>query len=202
MITNNLLASDIFIEKIKEQKEKESEKNIWNESIYEDLRKLQSNNIGKIGESFLQNICDESNIDANIDGTKTKKIGGGTGDGIIKKSSVEIKTAHRGCSGSSFQHELGEKPWLSDYLIFIDVDPGYIYLTILKNFDEDHYKSGNKCTPFFPTKSVTWRKKSGAFKLDTTSKINESNIAKKYTFKVTDQTKISEIGEFINQSIL
>ena len=36
--------------------------------------------------------------------------------------------------------------------------------------------SNNKCEPYFPTKSITWRKKSGAFKLDTTVKINNNNI--------------------------
>lgn len=69
-------------------------------------------------------------------------------------------------------------------MMFIDVSPECIYLTIFKNFDEDFYKSGRKCKPFFPTKSITWRKGCGSFKLDTTIKINEDNIINKYTLKI------------------
>ena len=106
-----------------------------------------------------------------MDGSKTKKLGGGVGDELIINKSSEIKTSHRGSQSTNFQHELGETPWKSEFMIFIDVAPMCIYLTIFKNFDEEFYKSGAKCDPYFPTKSVTWRKGIGAFKLDTTLKI-------------------------------
>ena len=50
----------------------------------------------------------------------------------------------------------------------------FIYLTIFKKFDEEFYKSGLKCFPYFPTRKITWRKQSVAFKLDTTEKINDN----------------------------
>ena len=74
-------------------------------------------------------------------------------------------------------------------MCFIDISPDKIYITIFKNWKEDFYRksglnSNKKCEPYFPTKSITWRKKSGAFKLDTTVKINNNNIKEGYCVKV------------------
>jgi hypothetical protein len=189
--------NDIFIEMINIQKQKEENSDIWKDSKYKGLPKLQSNNAGNTGEMFVQSICSECEIIADIDGSKTKELGGGAGDGIICGKSVEIKTSHRGCGSPTFQHELGETPWKSDFMLFIDVAPECIYLTIFKNFSEDFYKSGKKCEPYFPTKMVTWRKGTGAFKLDTSIKINEENITKGHTFKITDDVNLNELKEYI-----
>jgi len=193
--------SSIFIKMINIQKQKEENSDIWKDSQYKDLVKLQSNNSGNVGELFIQKMCNACGIQAKIDGTKTKELGGGIGDGKILNKSVEIKTAHRGCKTPNFQHELGEKPWHSLYMMFIDVEPNCIYLTIFKNYDEEFYKSGAKCHPYFPTKSVTWRKRKGAFKLDTTVKINKDNIIKKNTFKIDNTIKIDELKTFILSKI-
>ena len=179
------------------QKNKETIKDIWKGSKYEDITKLQSNNVGCVGETFIQTICEKINIKSNIDGIKEKKIGGGNGDGVILGKSVEIKTAHMGSSNSSFQHELGENPWNADYMIFVDISPENIYMTIFKNFDEKFYKSKDKCKPYFPTKCITWRKNKGSFKLDTTLKINESNISNGYTIKDNDDNDLQNIKDFI-----
>jgi len=195
--------SQMLIQLIYLQKEKEDNKNIWRESPFHFLPTLQSNNVGNVGEFLIQSICQNTGIDSSVDGSKTKQKGGGTmGDGIILEKSVEIKTAHLGSDGSSLQHELGEQPWKSDYLIFIDITPSCFYITIMKNFTEEHYKSGAKCEPYFPTKSVTWRKKKGAFKLDTTIKINEKSVESGYAIKVTDDTIMEEVGNFIRSSII
>jgi hypothetical protein len=195
-----------FLNLVTKQKNKEQDKNIWENSPYKDLVSLQSNNAGVVGEDFFQSICESSGIKATIDGTKTKKVGGGFGDGIVKNSKdllvrPEIKLAHQGSTSNNFQHELGETPWNADFLVFIDISPKCIYLTIFKNFNEDFYKSGKKCEPYFPTKSITWRKKSGSFKLDTTVKINEDNIKLGNTVKITQDTNFSEIGTFIKSKI-
>ena len=189
--------TDLFIKMIKKEKEKEEKSDIWKDSPYKELVKLQSNNVGNVGEKFIQQICANSGIESNVNGSKTKEIGGGVGDGLIKGKSVEIKTSHRGSSSPSFQHELGESPWKSEYMIFIDVAPICIYLTIIKNFTEEFYKSGEKCTSYFPSKRVTWRKGSGAFKLDTTIKINEENIQKGHTFRIDSKIDVNELKAFI-----
>ena len=123
----------MFINIINKQKEKEHKKDIWKNSHYKELVKLQSNNVGNVGEELINNICKASCINANCDGSKTKKIGGGEGDGKIMGVTVEIKTAHQGSSSSSFQHELGEVPYNSaKYMIFIDISPTCIYNNIQK----------------------------------------------------------------------
>jgi hypothetical protein len=193
---HNLLTNLIMAQKAKEKKQ-----DIWENSPFKELATMQSNNVGNVGEGLIQNICAQAGIPVDVDGSKTKKIGGGAGDGIIKDKTVEIKTAVQGSTSPSFQHELGEMPWNADYMIFIDISPQQLYLTIFPNFTEDQYKSGNKCEPYFPTKSVTWRKGKGAFKLDTTININESNIARGYTIKITETTDFNEIGEFINNIV-
>lgn len=192
---------DLFSDLIRIQRQKEEKNDIWKDSPYRDFVKLQSNNAGNVGENFIQGICSLTGIPANVDGAKTKQLGGGNGDGLINGKSVEIKTAHQGSTGNSFQHELGEMPWNADYMLFIDVAPQCIYLTIFQNFTEEEYKSGNKCTRCFPSKSITWRKKKGAFKLDTTVSINEHNIVDGNTFKITLSTPFEEIKNFINDRI-
>lgn len=194
--------NDIFIKIIKEQKDKEIKKDIWANSIYKELPTLQSNNVGIVGETFIQTICKNQNIESSIDGAKTKKKGGGNkGDGLINKKSVEIKTAHLGSSGGSFQHELGEVPWKANYMLFLDIAPECIYLTIFKNFSEEHYKNQKKCVPYFTTKSITWRKGKGAFKLDTSIHINNKNVNNKYCIQITSETKEKDIGDFIKKAL-
>ncbi len=186
---------------IKSQYYKEYKNNIWKDSKFYKLPHLQSNNIGIIGEQFIKIICDSSEINNKINGVKTKKIGGGLGDGIINNKTIEIKTSLKGIH-RSFQHELGETPWKSDYLLFIDISPEHIYLTIIKNFNEVEYKNCVKCIPYFPTRSFCWRKKSGAFKFDTTEKLNEISINNGYTIKIKNKTLFNEIGLFINKYII
>lgn len=198
---NTYNINQIFINCINEQKNKESKMNIWKNSMYKHLIKLKSNNVGIVGEMFMQEICNICNIECYIDGTKTKEIGGGIGDGVIMNKSIEIKTAHIGTIFKTFQHELGESPWISNVIIFIDVDIDKIYLTIFKNFAEYIYKNGKKCDPIFPSKKITWRKKSAAFKLDTSVKINKENVLNGYCFIIDENTDTRKIKEFIIKSI-
>jgi len=189
---------NMLIRIIQSQKEKEDAQDIWKNSPYKDLVKLQSNNVGNVGEKLINDTCNASGIDADCNGAKTKKIGGGEGDGTIMGIPVEIKTAHQGSSSPSFQHELGEVPWKGgNYIIFIDIAPECIYLTIFKNFAEETYKNKEKLIPCFPTKTITWRKQKGAFKLDTTVIINELNVVNGHAIKITPTTSNDDIASFI-----
>jgi hypothetical protein len=195
-------AHNMLIAIIQEQKEKEDKRDIWVNSPYKDLVKLQSNNVGNVGEELINRICKMTGIEADCNGSKTKQIGGGEGDGVIMGIPVEIKTAHQGSSSPTFQHELGEVPWKgSKYMIFIDISPECIYITIFANFSENTYKSKEKL-PCFPTKAITWRKEKGAFKLDTTVKINEANVENGYALKITPATSNDTIAAFIKDIIV
>ena len=186
---------------IGEMNVKKNKKDIWKNSLYRDLINLQCNDRGIVGEKWIGFVCRACGIDADCDGSKTKKIGGGDGDGTIMNIRVEIKTAHQGCNKSTFQHELGEVPWQgSEYMIFLDIAPEHMCLTIIKNFDEKTYKSKEKL-PCFPTKRITWRKGKGAFKLDTTVQINERSVEKGLAIKITPTTSNDTIGSFIRKSL-
>jgi hypothetical protein len=194
---------DMLIRIIRQNKEKEEKQDIWKDSPFKDLVKLQSNNVGNVGEEYINGICKASGIDADCNGAKTKQKGGGEGDGKIKGIPVEIKTAHRGSSSLSFQHELGEVPWKGGkYMIFVDIAPNCIYLTIFKNFEEATYKSNEKLSPYFPTKSITRRKQMGAFKLDTSVLINERSVENGHAIKITADTPNNSIATFIREKVV
>jgi len=196
------LAKDL-IDKKHTQKQK---RDIWNDGDCEwkNISELENDDVGGVGEEIMNELCKKSQIVSEIDGTKTKQVGGGIGDGTINCETCEIKTARLGSSGSSFQHELGEVPWKAKYMIFLDISPKKMYITIFPNFTEEFYKksgvdSSNKCYPYFPTKSVTWRKQKGAFKLDTSININETN---KYTFIIdSETTDYSKFKSFVDNII-
>ena len=193
-----------LIEIIKSQYEKEQDQNIWENSKWKYIAQLENNNVGIVGEKFMQKLCDDANIPATIDGSKTKEVGGGYGDGLINNKSIEIKTARVGTGkGMSFQHELGEKPWLADYMIFVDIAPDKFYITIMPNFTEEQYKATCLCKPFFPSRSFCWRKKSGSFKFDTSKALNEkqSLIENSNTFAWAPTRTIEEIKLYIKRII-
>lgn len=133
---------------------------------------------------------------------KNKETWWGEGDGTIMDIPVEIKTAVQGSSAAaSFQHELGEMPWKGSlYMIFVDISPDCIYITIFRNIDEATYKSKEKL-PCFPTKTVTWRKEKGAFKLDTSVRINEHSIENGHAIKITPTTPNDAVAAFIRQKV-
>jgi hypothetical protein len=208
---------DILIGITAEQYEKEEKQNIWTDSPFKKISELESNNVGIVGENVVQKICECHSIPAKINGTLTKERGGGAGDGIIRGRSVEIKTARQGTGKcSSFQHELGEKPWKADFMLFVDVSPKGIYFTLFPNMTEEQYKMPKekfKC-PYFPTKSITWRKAQidssgasryggGAFKLDTTVKLNEkaAKLANPKTIKWTSPADDAKIVALIDNVI-
>ena len=89
-------------------------------------------------------------------------------------------------------------------MIFLDIAPEKMYITIFPNFSEEFYKNSGvdnsiKCAPYFPSKSITWRKQKGAFKLDTSIIINENS---EYTFIIDiERTDYSEFKSFVDKII-
>ena len=179
------------------QKEKEFlTQNLWKDSEVKVILDLTKNSVGNVGEIFCNNVCKHCNIHCDINGTKTKEKGGGTkGDGFIMDYSVEVKTSYLGVS-KTFQHELGETPWVADFLIFIDIEPNGTFMTIINNFSETDYRNHSAFTSIFPSKKVTQRKGTGNFKFDTSINLYKNCKQTKY---ITQSTNIEEIGFFINE---
>jgi hypothetical protein len=201
----------ILISTIEKQFEKKGKRNIWENSPRKHIAELECDDVGRIGENVVQGICDELTITAAIDGTLTKAVGGGIGDGTIKGHSVEIKTARAGTGiNTSFQHELGEKPWHAEYMLFIDIGPDHWWIHLFPNFSEEFYRNSAannsiKCIEWgFPTKSITQRKGVGAFKFDTDKKLNEKAAEKigGNTFCVTAPKTQEALADFIHRIIL
>jgi hypothetical protein len=200
--------TDIFTQITDNKFQEKQKRNIWENSKWAHIAELENDDVGKVGEETINCFCKRAGIPSNIDGSKTKEQnGGGKGDGSINNKSVEIKTARLGSSNSSFQHELGENPWSAKYMLFLDIAPDKMYITIFPNFSEDFYKKSGcdskiKCEPYFPSKSITWRKQKGAFKLDTSIAINESNGKKSHTFVFDSKTNdFTAFREYVNRLI-
>tara|TARA_Y100000389_G_scaffold196990_1_gene230764 strand:- start:5596 stop:6219 length:624 start_codon:yes stop_codon:yes gene_type:complete len=201
----NLSFTNIAINLINDKHKKKEKRDIWADSDWKKICQLENDDVGGVGEEIIGTLCKKASIPSDIDGKKTKQVGGGAGDGKINGKTCEIKTARLGSDGSSFQHELGEVPWKADTMLFLDIAPDKMYITLFNNFNEEFYKESGtkstKCAPVFETKSITWRKKKGAFKFDTTVKINEKNIGK-YTFIIDkNSTDYSEFRKFVNKII-
>jgi hypothetical protein len=183
---------------ISEEKRKQDEHDYkWFGSRFQILNELKPNNVGNVGEKYIKIICNSCGIQSNINGGETKQVGGGNGDGTINNKNVEIKTARQGFS-DTFQHELGEHPWKSDFLIFVDITPSNIYLTIIPNFSRVYYeKPKRKATPYF-NKTITRRKETniihGAFKLT----LSEKDLKEcENTLEISLETDIECISNFI-----
>ena len=204
---NQTSMTDILTTLVEVQYDKKKKRNIWNDSKWKHISELENDDVGRVGENMVQKCCEAAQILSNIDGSKTKEQnGGGIGDGTINGKSVEIKTARVGSTGNSFQHELGECPWNADYMLFVDIAPKDIYITLFKNWSEEFYKksgqlNGPKCEPYFPTKKICWRKQMGAFKLDTTIKINDEN-KNTFRFNPDNHEWKDDFVKFINQIII
>jgi len=193
---------DIFVNNIEIQQQKERDADIWANSVFAGLPTLESNNSGNVGEYSLNDICNALGIPSTVDGSKTKEAGGGKGDGTINGVNVEIKTARLGIN-NAFQHELGEKPWLAEYMAFIDITPNDVYLTIFKNHTEAEYLCETRKYQPFPTRNIFRRKGDGNFKLDTTIAINKKNVLRGNTFHITSTTVIdSKLRNYINSKIV
>ena len=171
---------------------------IWSGSPYYKINELKINNVGIVGEHFVSELLKKSNIECHISGSSSKNK---PGDGFIKNKSVELKTARIGKS-KSFQHELGEHPWLCDYIILVDFTPKSIFITIIKNFTKDHYLSIKRTAlPYF-NKTITRRKEIGSYKLTVNQNDINNSIINENTIEVEQNTTIEKIFCFFNTKIL
>ena len=58
----------MLLQIIAQQKQKEEQRDIWKDSPYKDLVKLQSNNVGNVGEVIVVTICKSAGIPVDCDG--------------------------------------------------------------------------------------------------------------------------------------
>ena len=175
----------------------------WKDSVFGCIQNFQPDDTGTAGEIIIQQLNQACNIKSDIDGKKTK--GKNAGDGTIYGKSCEIKACR--LANRHFQHELGLTPWMTEFMILVNIAPEKLYVTIFKNFTQEFYKEsgkskrGNaavKCAPAFPTRKITWRGGKGAFKLCTTPANNESS---KFSFTFGPESTKAQFKTFVDSII-
>lgn len=189
-----LLAQEIInIEKTKQ----ENGDLMWETSPFKSINELKINNVGIIGEKVIKEMLKMSGIYTVIPGSSSRTL---VGDGLVKNKSVEIKTARLGKT-KTFQHELGEEPWLCHYLVLVDFTPKCFYITVMKNFSEEHYLAPKRrAMPYF-NKAITRRKESACFKLTTNEYDISNSITLGNTIMVDSDTSPETISSFFNSKI-
>jgi hypothetical protein len=136
---------------------------IWLDSKYELMKRMVADKTGYSGEKIIKTICENLFIQCNINGSKRKNDPLLQGDGTIYDKIVEIKTATIG-NNKTFQHELSNYPWIVNNMIFVDIKPNNMLITIIPAFTKEECQTGIK-TKILPTKKITKRKE-GFYKFD------------------------------------
>ena len=138
--------------------------NIWTNSIFGFLVPLSSDQRGEWGEDYFQQLVKRvTEYLVNWDGNTNIKYVDGIYDLSVQsanKKRTEAKTAMRGTSLNSYQHEhiVGSEHY--DRLVFLDLTPDdKVYITVIKNTEMVY---GTK-HPIFKTKSTPCK---GGWKYD------------------------------------
>jgi len=171
----------------------QDKKDIWKQSYYKNINLCKNDYVGRIGEQFIEETCKLQNIPTIYN--KKKETGDGIYDIIIYCKKVQIKTAKRGTSNNTFQHECLSNN-SCDYHIFVDVSPHYFYISVIPKFD-----LREPCKIF--GKKATLRKKTNdVFKFDLTEKQLKKGISKNFTLKIDENVSSIQIGNFIKSHFL
>lgn len=171
--------------------------NDWLGTSFQNINGLKPDYSGKLGELWLEHICEAGNIRNLSTGDVNSKDG--TYDQLINGNKVEIKTARLGKtqkkkSAGKFQHETLKRDGY-DYLAFIDITPTYFYLSLLPRFNL------TKPHPIIKTKPTLRKGTCDVYKYDFTEKHIEKLISAQTALKITIDTPIGCIVDFINRII-
>jgi hypothetical protein len=182
----------LFGKTISTQYKKQQEKNIWIDCDFELVDLLKNDHSGKVGENFLHYLCDCNNIDNQyVEDINSKD---GVYDIKILNKKIEIKTARLSQCGS-FQHENLRNEGC-DYYVFLDITPRCIYITILPSFN-----LSEKCKVMNRTPHLR-KGSSNIYKFDFDEKKILNAIELGYSIKITENTTMDEIGNFIRNKIV
>lgn len=175
----------------------------WRDSPYKNFRKLSIDGRGKIGELIISRAiteaCNES-IVINEDVSDVNKKGDDIHYDIkVNNILIEIKTAYRGNSSISWQHENLYKTGV-DMAIFLDFDYNGIYLSVIP---ETLLPLG-KDSEIFGRKHGTLRQhKDDGYKLDFSPTTLKNLHAHGYSYYFDiDNATLENIGKYIVERIL
>jgi hypothetical protein len=195
---------EVMVSIILDVQKKKEQRYIWDNCDWEQIGNLTPSDVGVSGELFISALCNLSLIESDICGKKTKK-NKVSGDGTIKKRSCEIKTSRFSCGKSKqFGHDLGPTPWETDFMIFLDISPSMVFISIFPNFSEAFYRKSAsdpsfKCEPVFSTTSFSHQKRKGSFSISLGIRSLERS---KFTFKAhKDNMDFHAFKKFVDSII-
>lgn len=169
------------------EKEERSQMDEWSGSFFESLQKMKCDSVGKIGETFITELCNDFQIEYEYKGNCNKNQADGVFDLKINGHRIECKTARMGKSGS-FQHESLRQNGC-DFYLFIDILPNEIYMSFLNSFSNLKQITGR--TPHQRKGSTD------VFKLDTSVKILNKMVQNGYSCHITQDTPAETVKNFI-----
>ncbi len=119
-----------IIDRIQKEEDKVSQ---WGNSLYGAIRNFQIDARGKVGVAIIADLL--TDLGRTISHNKSR--GDDLKDWNLSCNGIkyEIKTATLGKDGSKFQHESIYKTRDYDALIFVDISPSAIYISIYAKAD-------------------------------------------------------------------
>ena len=169
------------------EKEERSQMNEWSGAVFENIQKMKCDSVGKIGETFITNLCDDFEIEHEYKGNCNKNQVDGVFDLKINGHRIECKTARMGKSGS-FQHESLRRNGC-DFYLFIDILPNEIYLSFLNSFSNLKEITGR--TPHQRKGAID------VFKLDTSVKILNKMVQNGFSCHIAEDTPVETVKSFV-----
>lgn len=193
------LIKTVIINKIDEIiSRKKKQKFIWQNSTYEDIKMyLSIDERGDLGEEIIYDVCTKlTNWIVEYDPSVTDNEKGY--DIIINNKKIEIKTATITSGSGMFQHEHLEAQRDYDLIIFFDIAPDNVFITIAKKEDIMwRRKKGDDIN-----KTIIHRRPNGDYKCDINiSQILNNNIPKLRNFATGEVKHKQDIIDILSKFI-
>ena len=121
--------ADILKQIMREELALHQKKSGWVNATFEDIRRLQIDSRGEIGEKFIAKMLLELGYKvefSNVTNPRNKQWD----LEVDGKTKLEVKTASRGASGNTFQHESLDKNRLYDAIVLLDIAPEAVYISL------------------------------------------------------------------------
>jgi len=122
---------DIFLQSIRENPSVAPE---WENAIYGDMRRVQIDKRGAIGESFIENILTKLGIDIERTDTTDRTLKHWDIRDKTNNVDLEVKIATLGANQRTFQYESFERDRNYHAVILVGVVPNDIYLKCIPKF--------------------------------------------------------------------
>ena len=121
----------ILVEAIKENPNADK----WDGATYEDIKRVSNTAVGKVGQTFVRKLCEETNFSCTPPYTKNgDEAYNSPWDLKIENITFEIKTASEDTGGSfQFNHVRLHRPY--DALLCVGIAPNEIFFNLWTKAD-------------------------------------------------------------------